>query len=163
MPQSPYHPSIEGAQHGAKSLAHFLDYAKKSGAAGAQPSNYMLQGGRAASRPRKRSGHLRDARHESRRHLRALPVLGAHHGVDRQPDRASFHSRRRGARSRPKKSRSGPRITCSSCSICRGTEVKVLPMFWGVAFGWEVATRLSVGLLGGPRLRSAQGRARSAL
>src|SRR5215468_289337 len=38
-----YHPSIEGAQHGAKSLAQFLDYAKKSGATGAQPSNYMLQ------------------------------------------------------------------------------------------------------------------------
>jgi len=26
-----------------KNLAQFLDYAKKSGAAGAQPSNYMLQ------------------------------------------------------------------------------------------------------------------------
>ena len=38
-----FHPSIEGAQHGAKSLPQFLDYAKKSGAAGAQPSNYMLQ------------------------------------------------------------------------------------------------------------------------
>ena len=40
-----YHPSIEGAQHGAKSLAQFLDYAKKSGAAGAQPSNFMLENG----------------------------------------------------------------------------------------------------------------------
>ena len=40
-----FHPSIEGAQHGAKSLAQFLDYAKKSGATGAQPSNYMLQSG----------------------------------------------------------------------------------------------------------------------
>src|SRR5258706_544233 len=38
-----YHPSIEGAQHGAKTLAQFLDYAKKSGAAGAQPSNFMLE------------------------------------------------------------------------------------------------------------------------
>jgi predicted xylose isomerase-like sugar epimerase len=38
-----YHPSIEGAQHGAKSLAQFLAYAKAAGAAGAQPSNYMLQ------------------------------------------------------------------------------------------------------------------------
>src|SRR5258707_14307665 len=38
-----FHPSVEGAQHGAKSLAQFLDYAKKSGASGAQPSNYMLQ------------------------------------------------------------------------------------------------------------------------
>src|ERR1041385_8559591 len=44
MANACYHPSIEGAQHGAKSLAQFLDYAKKSGATGAQPSNYMLQG-----------------------------------------------------------------------------------------------------------------------
>src|SRR5258708_16514802 len=43
MPRSCFHPSIEGAQHGAKSLAEFLAYAKNSGAAGAQPSNYMLQ------------------------------------------------------------------------------------------------------------------------
>ena len=34
---------MEGAQHGAKSLADFLDYAKRSGASGAQPSNYMVQ------------------------------------------------------------------------------------------------------------------------
>ena len=47
MPAQPiYHASIEGAQHGAKSLEDFLDYAKRSGAAGAQPSNYMLQGGK---------------------------------------------------------------------------------------------------------------------
>ena len=43
MAQTVFHPSVEGAQHGAKSLADFLSYAKKSGAAGAQPSNYMLQ------------------------------------------------------------------------------------------------------------------------
>src|SRR5688572_21055480 len=38
-----FHPSVEGAQHGAKSLAQFLEYAKQSGAEGVQPSNYMLQ------------------------------------------------------------------------------------------------------------------------
>src|SRR5208282_3434090 len=43
MAENCFHPSIEGAQHGAKSLAQFLAYAKKSGAAGAQPSNFMLQ------------------------------------------------------------------------------------------------------------------------
>src|SRR5256885_5707562 len=43
MAQICFHPSVEGAQHGAKDLAAFLAYAKKSGAAGAQPSNYMLQ------------------------------------------------------------------------------------------------------------------------
>src|SRR5262244_2237142 len=46
MAQNCFHAGIEGAQHGAKSLAQFLDYAKKSGAAGAQPSNYMLQSDR---------------------------------------------------------------------------------------------------------------------
>src|SRR4051794_36266323 len=46
MAQPIFHASIEGAQHGAKSLADFLDYAKRSGASGAQPSNYMLQGGK---------------------------------------------------------------------------------------------------------------------
>ena len=42
MAENCFHPSIEGAQHGTKSLVAFLDYAKKSGAAGAQPSNFML-------------------------------------------------------------------------------------------------------------------------
>src|SRR5213083_1885290 len=45
MPENCFHASIEGAQHGAKNLTQFLEYAKKSGAAGAQPSNYMLQAG----------------------------------------------------------------------------------------------------------------------
>ncbi len=40
-----FHPSIEGAQHGAKSSRNFWTYAKKSGASGAQPSNFMLQSG----------------------------------------------------------------------------------------------------------------------
>ncbi len=48
-----YHSSIEGAQHGAKSLADFLAYAKRSGASGAQPSNYMLEGKSAAGDSRR--------------------------------------------------------------------------------------------------------------
>ena len=43
MAEKCFHPSVEGAQHGAKSLVDFLDYAKRSGATGVQPSNYMLQ------------------------------------------------------------------------------------------------------------------------
>src|SRR5207249_299162 len=46
MAHTCFHPSVEGAQHGAKSLAEFLDYAKNAGATGAQPSNYMLQDGK---------------------------------------------------------------------------------------------------------------------
>src|ERR1041385_2275409 len=50
MAQSLFHASIEGAQHGAKSLDKFLDYAKASGAAGAQPSSYMLESGKGGFR-----------------------------------------------------------------------------------------------------------------
>ena len=39
-----YHSSIEGAQHGGKGLDGFLKFAKEAGAAGAQPSTYMLEG-----------------------------------------------------------------------------------------------------------------------
>lgn len=43
MANPAFHSSIEGAQHGPKGLDDFLAFAKDSGAAGAQPSNYMLE------------------------------------------------------------------------------------------------------------------------
>ena len=45
MAKPAYHSSIEGAQHGSKGLDGFLAFAKEAGAAGAQPSNYMLDDG----------------------------------------------------------------------------------------------------------------------
>ena len=57
MSRNAYHPSIEGAQHGAKSLEQFLDYAKAAGAEGAQPSNYMLNGPKGL----KKAKEIRDA------------------------------------------------------------------------------------------------------
>jgi hypothetical protein len=44
MAENCFHASIESAQHGAKSLAQFLDYANKRGISGAEPSNLMLGG-----------------------------------------------------------------------------------------------------------------------
>ena len=43
MAKNVLHSSIEGAQHGAKSLDEFLAFAKASGAAGAQPSNFIVE------------------------------------------------------------------------------------------------------------------------
>ena len=51
MPETCYHPSLEGAQHGAKSLTQFLDYARASGTTGAQPSNFMLEKGKRFKSP----------------------------------------------------------------------------------------------------------------
>ena len=48
-----FHPSVEGAQHGPKGLEGFLDFAKKSGAEGAQISNFMLEAKGGGFRPAK--------------------------------------------------------------------------------------------------------------
>ena len=46
MGKSIFHSSIEGGQHGPKGLDGFLAFAKKAGAAGAQPTCYMLENGK---------------------------------------------------------------------------------------------------------------------
>ena len=45
MARTVFHASIEGAQHGAKTLEEFVIFAKNSGAAGAEPSNYHVEDG----------------------------------------------------------------------------------------------------------------------
>ena len=46
MGKSIFHSSIEGGQHGPKGLEGFLAFAKQAGAAGAQPTCYMLENGK---------------------------------------------------------------------------------------------------------------------
>ncbi len=140
MPENCFHPSIEGAQHGAKSLAQFLEYAKKSGAAGAQPSNYMLQ---------KDNGFLS-----------AQEIKDAFSKAQLSLDGISTHcpfwvhtTAWTGSPSiRPfipgdvaKKSANEIEKWCEDyilrlMDLAAELGVKVLPMFWGVAFGWEMAT-----------------------
>ena len=58
MGQPCFHASIEGAQHGAKSLTQFLSWAKKAGAAGAQPSNFLIQSSKGSGDSVQSSFHL---------------------------------------------------------------------------------------------------------
>ena len=46
MGKTVFHSSIEGAQHGGKTLEEFVSFAKKAGAAGAEPSNYHVEAGK---------------------------------------------------------------------------------------------------------------------
>ena len=45
MSKNVFHASIEGAQHGAKTLDEFVNFAKTAGASGAEPSNYHIEDG----------------------------------------------------------------------------------------------------------------------
>jgi len=140
MPENCYHPSIEGAQHGAKTLAQFLDYARASGAAGAQPSNFMLEEGTGF----KSAAEIREA--FAARGL-ALDGISAH-----CPFWVHTTAWTNSPTIRPflppevaKKSATAIEEWCEEyllrlLDLAVSVGVKIVPMFWGVAFGWELAT-----------------------
>lgn len=140
MAQNVFHPSIEGAQHGAKSLADFLDYAKASGAAGAQPSNYMLQ----ADKGFKKAGEIKQL-FESRGLL--LDGISCHCPLwvhttawTGSPTVRPFIPGDVAKKSPADIEAWAEGYLLDLFDLAAELNVKVLPTFWGVVFGWEVAT-----------------------
>lgn len=150
MAPSCFHPSIEGAQHGAKTLAQFLDYAKKSGASGAQPSNFMLEngGGFLAAK------EVRDA-FEARG--LSLDGVSAHcpfwvHTTTwtGSPTVRPFLPKNADGKSAAEVEAWAEDYLLRLLDLCGELGVKIVPMFWGVAFGWELATGYPWGFWAGP-------------
>ncbi|WCJ61107.1 TIM barrel protein [Fontisphaera persica] len=150
MAQSVYHPSIEGAQHGAKSLAQFLDYAKASGATGAQPSNYMLQGGKLFM-----SAEEIKETFESRG--MTLDGISCHCPLwvhttawTGSPSIRPFIPEDVAKKSPQEIEEWAENYLLKLMDLAAELEVKILPTFWGVAFGWEVASGYPWGFWAGP-------------
>lgn len=144
------HASIEGAQHGAKSLDQFLAFAKSSGASGAQPSNYLLQDGSGFKSARS----IRDA---FERHGLALDGISAHcpfwvhtSAWTGTPSIRPFIPAEVAALSPEKIEAWAEDYLLRLFDLCSELKVKILPMFWGVAFGWEVASGYPWGFWAGP-------------
>lgn len=142
-----FHSSVEAAQHGPKGLLGCLDFAKSCGARGAQPTNYMLEDGK--------GGFLKAAEIMSAFGERGLLVDGVSaHGPFWAQTTAWTGSKtiRRfiPADVAQKSPRQIERWTEDYLLRLFDLTVEigglVMPMFWGVAFGWEVAT----GYLWGP-------------
>jgi sugar phosphate isomerase/epimerase len=141
MANTIFHPGIEGAQHGAKSLAQFLDYAGKCGAAGAQPSNYMLQD---------RGGGFKTAKEIKDAFARAklaLDGVSAHcpfwaHTTawTGSPTIRPFIPPEVAKKSPAEIEKWAEDYLLRLLDLCAELGVKIVPMFWGVAFGWEPAT-----------------------
>ncbi len=140
MPNA-YHASIEGAQHGAKTLAQFLDYAKDSGASGAQPSNYMLGDGKGGFRKAK---EIRAA-FESR----GMTIDGVSTHCPFWVHTSAWTGTKSGNPFIPADVAKMPAdkiekwhetYLLKMMDLVAELGVKSVPMFWGVAFGWEVAT-----------------------
>jgi sugar phosphate isomerase/epimerase len=140
MTQPVFHSSIEGAQHGTKSLAQFLAFAAKAGAAGAQPSNYMLQNGAAFKT-------AKEINNEFHRAKLSLDGVSAHcpfwvHTTawTGSPTLRPFLPADVARKSATSIEKWAEEYLLRLLDLCAELGVKVVPMFWGVAFGWEVAT-----------------------
>lgn len=140
MPQNCFHPSIEGAQHGAKSLADFLAYAKRSGAAGAQPSNYMLQGEKGF----KSAKEIKDTFAKAELSLDGIschcPFWVHTTAWTGSPSIRPFIPADVAKKSPADIAKWAEDYLLRLMDLAVELNVKVLPMFWGVAFGWEMAT-----------------------
>ncbi|MCX7721828.1 MAG: sugar phosphate isomerase/epimerase [Verrucomicrobiae bacterium] len=145
-----FHPSIEGAQHGAKTLEQFLDFAKNAGATGAQPSNYLLQDGKRFKSARQ----IKDA-FESR----GLTIDGischcpfwVHTTAwTGSPTIRPFIPKDVAQKSPTQIEQWAEQYLLKLMDLAAELGVRVLPMFWGVAFGWELATGYPWGFWKGP-------------
>jgi sugar phosphate isomerase/epimerase len=140
MAHTCFHPSVEGAQHGAKSLADFLDYAKNAGAAGAQPSNYMLQEG-------KRFKSAQEIKDTFEARGMKLDGISAHcpfwvhtSAWTETPTIRPFIPADIAKKSPTQIENWAEDYLKRLLDLCAELDVKVVPMFWGVAYGWEVAS-----------------------
>ena len=140
MPNA-YHASIEGAQHGAKSLEQFLDYAKSSGAAGAQPSNYMLGDGKGGLRKAKEIRSIFEGRGMRLDGISAHCPFWVHTSAWTGTKSGNPFIPPDVAKLSPDKIEAWhEKYLLKLMDLAAELGVKSLPMFWGVAFGWEVAT-----------------------
>lgn len=150
MAQPRYHASVEGAQHGAKSLADFLNYARRAGAAGVQPSNYMLQGGKLF----KSAKEIRQAFDEAGLKLDGIschcPFWVHTTAWTGSPTIKPFLPAEVAGKSPQDIEKWSENYLLKLMDLAAELNVKILPMFWGVAYGWECATGYPWGFWAGP-------------
>ena len=140
MAENCFHPSIEGGQHGAKSLTQFLDYAKKSGAAGAQPSCYMLQ----SEKGFKSAQEIKDTFAKAKLSLDGVsthcPFWVHTTAWTGSPTVRPFIPAHVAKKSPTDIEKWAEDYILRMLDLCAELGIKIVPMFWGVAYGWEVAT-----------------------
>ena len=141
MAKNAFHPSVEGAQHGAKSLAQFLDYAKAAGAAGAQPSNYMLGDGKGGFKKAKEIRETFDSRAMRLDGISSHCPFWVHTSIWTGTKSGNPFIAPDVAKMSPEKiEKWHETYLLKLMDLAADLGVKSMPMFWGVAFGWELAT-----------------------
>jgi sugar phosphate isomerase/epimerase len=141
MAQTVFHPSVEGAQHGAKSLADFLAWARNAGAQGAQPSNFMLQNAKGGLLTAK---EVKAAFQKAEMKLDGIschcPFWVHTTAWTGSPTIRPFIPGDIAKKSPDQIEKWAEDYLLNLFDLAVELGIKILPMFWGVAFGWEMAT-----------------------
>ncbi|MBM3846984.1 MAG: TIM barrel protein [Verrucomicrobia bacterium] len=149
--KSIFHPSVEGAQHGAKSLTDFLAYARKSGAAGAQPSNYMIQNSKGGFLTAK---EIKSAFSKAKLNLDGISAHCAFwvHTTawTQSPTIKPFIPADVAKKSPGQIEAWAEDYILRLLDLAADLGLKVVPMFWGVAHGWEASSGYPWGFWAGP-------------
>jgi sugar phosphate isomerase/epimerase len=146
-----FHASVEGAQHSAKGLDGFLKLARDAGAAGCQPSNFMLEDGK---------GGFLSAEVIRQKFADAglkLDGFSAHcpfwvhttAWTESKTMRPFLPKDLHGAQAKVIEQWSEDYIL-KLLDLCAKLGVRIVPMFWGTVFGWEVATGYPWGFWSSP-------------
>ena len=151
MAKTIFHASIEGAQHGAKSLEEFVVFAKNAGAAGAEPSNYHVEDGNGGF---KSAQEIRDT---FDKHGMKLDGISCH--CPMWVHTTAWTGSKTVRPFLPKEVWSqSPESVEAWCEdyilrffdLSAELGLKIIPMFWGMSHGFEVATGYPFGFFSGP-------------
>ncbi len=151
MAKTIFHTSIEGAQHGGKTLDEFCAFAKNAGADGAGPSNYHLQNAdgsfMAAS----------EIRNTFEKHGLKMDGFSCHcpfwaHTTAWTGSKTirPFLPEEIWQQSPEKIESWLEDYLMGFMDLCAELNAKVIPMFWGVSCGFELATGYPFGFFQGP-------------
>ena len=153
MAKTVFHSSIEGAQHSPKGLDGFLAMAKEAGATGAQASNYMLDANEDGT-ALKSAQEVRDC---YEKYGLKLDGISAHcpfwvhtsAWTGTQSGNPFIHGGN--LNKSPAEMEAWYEDYCLRImDLAAELGVKIIPMFWGVAFGWELASGYPWGFWSGP-------------
>lgn len=146
-----FHTSIEGAQHGGKSLEDFVVFAKSAGADGAGPSNYHLHTAEGGFKSAKEITAVFD------KHEMNMDGFSCHCPFWAHTSAWTGTKTIRPFLPETVWPKSPEHIEAwledyllRFMDLCAELNARIIPMFFGVAGGWELATGYPFGFFQGP-------------
>lgn len=136
-----FHPSLEGAQHGKKGLEGFLKFTEDAGATGVQPSHYMVQDEEGGWLP---AATIKQMVADHELHLDGISghcLFWVHTTAwtGSPTIRPFIHASMLGESPEAIEAWA-EKQALEFLDLCKELGLLMVPMFWGVAHGWEPTT-----------------------